>query len=173
MISYMEFGNYHLREWQRDDAASLARHANNVNIWLNLRDAFPHPYTLKDAETYIGNVVSQTPVTNFAITEKSEVIGSIGLGIGKDIHRFTAEMGYWLAEPYWGKGIMTNIVKWMAEYAFNDLKLRRVYAEPFASNTASIKVLKKAGFIKEGIMRSSVFKNGKEHDQVLLSKLSI
>jgi RimJ/RimL family protein N-acetyltransferase len=109
------------------------------------------------------------PITVFAIATPSEAIGSIGLMPGKDVHRFTAEMGYWLAEPFWGKGIMTQAVKSLAAYAIVDLKLKRIFAEPYATNPASARVLEKAGFMREGILRSNAFKDGKVLDQFLYS----
>jgi hypothetical protein len=104
---YREIGKYIIRDWQMEDAPSIAKYANNRKIWMNLRDAFPHPYSLQDAESFISRAIEANPKTVFAIATQSEAIGSIGLMLGKDVHRYTAEMGYWLAEPFWGKGIMT------------------------------------------------------------------
>ncbi len=168
---YGEIGNCIIRDWQIQDAPSLAKHANNRKIWMNLRDAFPHPYRLEDAEAFISRVAEADPVTMFAIATGSEAIGGIGLMLGKDVHRFTAEMGYWLAEPYWGKGVMTPSVQFLAAWAFQNLELHRISAEPYATNTASHKVLEKAGFTREGILRSSVFKDGKILDQCVYSRI--
>ncbi len=165
----IKLGNYFLRDWVYDDAPSLVKYANNKKIWLNLRDLFPHPYTLKDAQNFLSNVAQADPKTVFAIATEKEAIGSIGLSLGVDVHRYTAELGYFLAEPYWGKGIMTMAVKAVAEYAIIELKLNRIYAEPYQTNRASEKVLEKAGFHKEGIMRANAFKNGKILDQALYS----
>ncbi len=165
----IKLGGYFLRDWVEDDAHSLVKYANNIKVWRNLRDLFPHPYRLKDAQNFISNVTQVDPKTVFAISTEQEAIGSIGLSMGSDVHRYTAELGYFLAEPYWGKGIMTRAVKAVAEYAINELKLYRVYAEPYQANKASEKVLKKAGFIKEGIMRANVFKEGKVLNQTLYS----
>ncbi len=94
-------GEYMIRDWRRDDAPFLARYANNRKIWLNLRDAFPHPYTQEDAAIYIARSLQKVQRTAFAIATETEAIGSIGLMPGQDVHRFTAELGYWLGEPFW------------------------------------------------------------------------
>ncbi len=166
---YREIGEYIIRDWQMEDAPSIAKYANNRKIWLNLRDAFPYPYKIQDAESFILSVIKADPTTIFAIATKSEAIGSIGLMPGKDVHRFTAEMGYWLAEPYWGKGIMSQAIKSLTDYAIDDLKMHRIFAEPFSTNPASARVLEKAGFLFEGVLRSSVFKDDKVLDQHLYS----
>ena len=155
-----------------EDAPSLAKYANNKKIWLNVRDAFPHPYTLQDAEAFILSITESDPRNVFAIATQSEAIGSIGLMPGKDVHRYTAEMGYWLAEPFWGKGIMTQAVKSLTDYAIKDLRMLRVFAEPYATNLASAKLLEKAGFICEGILRSNAIKDGKVLDQFLYSYIA-
>ena len=166
---YREIGEYIIRDWQVNDAPSIAEYANNRKIWINLRDSFPHPYRLQDAKSFITCAIEANPTTVFAIATKSEAIGSIGLMLGKDVHRHTAEMGYWLAEPFWGKGIMTQAVSSLADFAIHDLKLHRVFAEPYITNPASARVLEKAGFICEGILRSNVLKDGKILDQFLYS----
>ena len=111
------------------------------------------------------------PKTVFAIANEVEAIGSIGLMVGKDVHRFTAELGYWLAEPFWGKGVMTEAVKRITEYAFRCFGLKRVYAEPYTSNRASARVLEKAGFKYEGLLRASAFKDGRLVDQLLYARV--
>lgn len=169
---YQEIGEYIIRDWKMTDAPSVAKYANNRKIWQNLRDAFPNPYSLQDAERFLAGVIEASPRTVFAIATESEAIGSIGLVPGKDVHRFTAEMGYWLAEPFWGKGIMTQAVKSVSAYAIRDLKLHRIFAEPYTTNPASASVLEKAGFICEGIMHSNAFKDGKILDQFLYSYVS-
>jgi ribosomal-protein-alanine N-acetyltransferase len=166
---HRNIGEYIIRDWSMGDAPSIAKYANNRKIWMNLRDAFPYPYRLQDAESFISRVIEANPITVFAIATQSEAIGSVGLMVGKDVHRYTAEMGYWLAEPFWGKGIMTQAVKSMSSYAIRNLKLHRIFAEPYSTNPASARVLEKAGFICEGILRSNVFKDGKVLDQYLYS----
>ena len=169
---YREIGKYIIRNWQIEDAPSIAKYANNRKIWMNLRDAFPHPYRLQDAESFILRAIEADPKTVFAIATQSEAIGSIGLMPGKDVHRYAAEIGYWLAEPFWGKGIMTLAVKSLTAYAINDLKMHRVFAEPYTTNHASARVLEKAEFICEGILRSNVVKDGKVLDQFLYSYIA-
>ncbi len=172
MKMYRKIGEHIIRDWQIEDAPCLAKYANNRKIWMNLRDAFPHPYSLQDAEAFISGVNESDPTTVFAIATQSEAIGGIGLVPGTDVHRLTAEMGYWLAEPFWGKGIMTEAVKALTAFATRDLKLHRIFAEPYTTNPASARVLEKAGFIREGILRSNVFKDGKILDQFLYSYVS-
>ncbi|HOO52609.1 MAG TPA: GNAT family N-acetyltransferase [Methanothrix sp.] len=164
-------GEYMIRDWRRDDAPSLARYANNRKIWLNLRDAFPHPYTQEDAAIYIARSLQKVQRTAFAIATETEAIGSIGLMPGQDVHRFTAELGYWLGEPFWGRGIMTEAVTALSEYALDELGFRRIFAEPYATNQASVRVLEKSGFIREGILRANVVKEDRTLDQFLYAKI--
>lgn len=156
-----------IRPWNSQDAEALVKYANNRQIWLNLRDGFPHPYTIDQARAFIGKVSQQNPLLIFAIAIPEEAIGSIGLSRNQDVHRFTAELGYWLGEPYWGQGIMTETVSRIVEYGFEQLGLIRIYAEPYAHNTGSCRVLEKAGFELEGRLRSSVYKDGRIMDQFL------
>ncbi len=171
-IEHTAIGRYIIRNWREDDAASIAQYANNKKIWINLRDSFPHPYSLADAEAFLARVTQIEPRTYFAIASDHEAIGSIGLMPGMDVHRFTAELGYWLAEPFWGNGIMTETVRALSEYAFEELGLHRIFAEPYTANAASAKVLQKSGFVLEGILRANVFKDGRVLDQHLYAKLS-
>jgi len=159
-----------LRNFKDEDVDSIFKYANNRKIWLNLRDGFPHPYTMADAELFLSNVRAKNPETAFAITSGDDVIGSIGLNIGKDVHRRTAELGYWLAEPFWNRGIVTEAVQIIVAYGFKNFDLVRIFAEPYASNTASAKILEKCGFEFEGCLKSSVLKDGKILDQLLYAK---
>jgi len=168
----IQFENYKIREYKENDADSLTQYANNKNVSINLRDGFPYPYHKEDAKKYIQMVSEPEIKTSFAITKDNLVIGSIGFVLGKDVHRYTAELGYWLAEPFWNKGIMTHAVQHMVQYAFETHNLIRVYAEPYSSNPGSMRVLKKAGFEREGLLRASVFKDGKVLDQVLYAKIN-
>lgn len=168
----LEFGGHMIRNYCMADAPSLAKYANNPKIACNLRDSFPHPYHMDDAQQWLARVVETDSRTVFAIATSHEVIGSIGLAPGEDIHRFTAEMGYWLAEPFWGKGIMTQAVKAMTDYGISVLKLNRIHADPFTTNPASARVLEKAGFTREGTIRASVFKNGKILDQYIYAYIA-
>lgn len=154
-----------------DDAPSVARYANNRKIWKNLRDLFPYPYELPDARNFLAKIAQQEPRTVFAIADEKEAIGSIGLLFGEDVHRFTAELGYWLAEPFWNKGIMSRVVKRFVDFAFETFELNRIFAEPYTSNPASARVLEKAGFVREARLKASVFKDGKVLDQYLYAKI--
>ncbi|HNY35592.1 MAG TPA: GNAT family N-acetyltransferase [Methanothrix soehngenii] len=170
-VENIEICNYVIRNWRKEDAASIVQYASNRKIWINLRDAFPHPYTMADAEAFLLRAMQMKSGAFFAIASDTEAIGSIGLMAGIDVHRFTAELGYWLAEPFWGKGIMTAAVRALSEYAFAELGFHRIFAEPCTANSASARVLEKAGFALEGIMRSSVFKDGRILDQYLYAKV--
>ncbi len=169
MLIPTSFGG--IRSWNSANADALVRYANNRKIWLNLRDAFPHPYTDASATAFLEMVGRQSPATFFAIATQEEAIGGIGISIKQDVHRLTAELGYWLGEPYWGKGWMTEAVVKFTEWAFEHFDLRRVFAEPYATNTSSCRVLEKAGFALEGRMRSSVIKDGQILDQFLYARI--
>lgn len=169
MLIQTSFGG--IRPWRADDSAALVKYANNRKVWLNLRDAFPHPYTKDSAAAFLEVAGRQNPTTFFAITTEHEAIGGIGISPNSDVHRLTAEMGYWLAEPYWGKGIMTETVTRFVEFVFERFPLVRVYAEPYADNRASCRVLEKAGFTVEGRLRRSVVKDGRILDQLLYARI--
>jgi RimJ/RimL family protein N-acetyltransferase len=156
-----------IRPWILDDAAAIQRYANSRKIWSNLRDLFPHPYSLEDARRFLGFVAKEEPRTTFAIANETEAIGCMGLRLGSDVHRKTAELGYWLGEPFWGRGIMTEAVAEFTRWALKHFDLQRIFAQPFADNTASARVLEKAGFVCEGRMRANVFKDGKVLDSLL------
>lgn len=135
---------------------------NNKNILNNLRDGLPYPYTINDAEEYITTMLSadKTKTFAFAIVVNDVVVGSIGVFRCDNIHSRTAEMGYYMGEPYWGKGLGTSAVKQICKYVFENTDIIRIFAEPFAHNTASCRVLEKAGFQLEGILHSNAVKNG-------------
>ena len=156
-----------IRSWQPEDVPALVRHANNRQVWRNLRDRFPHPYTVRDAGDWIGRATAAVPETHFAIAIGDEAVGGIGLDLQTDVHRRSAELGFWLAEPYWGRGIMSEAVRAMTDFAFATFDLCRVYAEVFEWNPASMRVLEKAGYSCEGRLRKSVTKDGQTIDQVL------
>ena len=155
-----------VRSWRISDAESLLRHANNRNIWLNLRDAFPHPYTKHDARAYIRSVRERTPETTFAIAVDDEAVGSVGFVLRTDVERVSAEIGYWLAEPLWGRGITTEALTALTQYAIGTHGLTRIYALPFAWNLASCRVLEKAGYVLEARLRRSAIKDGLITDQM-------
>jgi ribosomal-protein-alanine N-acetyltransferase len=156
-----------LRPWAAGDELSLVRHANNYKIWRNLRDSFPHPYTPTDAQQWISFAQQKSPQTLFAVEVGGEAIGSVGLFPKSDIERLSAEIGYWIGEAIWGKGIATAAVRTLSSYGFRELGLTRIYAVPLDSNPASIRVLEKAGYVREGMMRRSAIKEGIILDQVL------
>ena len=151
-----------LREWQMSDAASIAENANNIHIWNNLRDGLPHPYSEKDGKEYIEMALSKPkPATLFAIAVEEKAVGSIGIFPRTDVERITAELGYFIGEKYWNQGIMTAAVKEMVNYAFTHFPLQKIFATPFDFNIASQKVLQKAGFEQEAILKQAAIKNGK------------
>ena len=156
-----------LRDWRDADAESLARHANDRDVWLNLRDAFPHPYRLEDAHRFLAMVAQQDPTTFVAIEVDGEAAGGIGLMLHTDVERLSAELGYWLARPHWGRGIMTEAVRAFALDRMQHHGLVRLFAVPYARNAASCRVLEKAGFELEGTLRKSVIKDGIVQDQKL------
>lgn len=156
-----------LRPWQDDDLDSLVLYANNWNIAKNLTDAFPHPYSAENGRAFIAMTQKDQPTRIFAIVVEGKAVGGIGLHHKADIYRKNMEMGYWLAEPFWGLGIMPRAVKQMADYAFQHFDIQRVYACPFGSNLASQKVLEKAGFVLEGRFEKTLFKNGAFEDELI------
>jgi len=156
-----------VRSWRMADADSLTQHANNRKVWINLRDAFPHPYSMKDARAFLKGVRERTRETMFAIAVKGEAVGGIGFVLHPDVERVSAEIGYWLGEPFWGRGICTEAVRAVTAYAIEQHGLTRVFAVPFAHNSASQRVLEKAGFVLEGHMRRSAIKDGEIRDQLL------
>ena len=160
-----------LRPFRPADAPALARHADSRRVWLNLRDRFPHPYTLADAEAYVAHAGGQAPLTTFAVDVGGEAAGSVGLEVGRDIARHSAEIGYWLGEAHWGRGIMRAAVAAATAYAFRELGLLRVFALPFAHNAASARVLEHAGYVREGTLRRSAVKHGVVLDQHLYAAL--
>jgi ribosomal-protein-alanine N-acetyltransferase len=158
--------NIVLRPIKLTDAARIAELANNQKISMNLRDGFPHPYTLADAEKFIMNCQNQDPVTFFAIDWKGKQVGNISLVVGTDVYRKSAEIGYFIGEPYWNRGIATSAIKLITEYGFDKLGLIRIHTGVFEYNTASQHVLEKCGFQKEAIFRRSIFKNGQIWDEI-------
>ena len=155
-----------LRPWQREDAADVARYADNGKIARNLRDVFPHPYTLADAREFIESCIAADEENALfrAIEADGRAVGSAALCLGSDVYQKTAELGYWLAEDFWGKGIMTEAVKQLCREGFSRWNIQRIYAEPFAHNAGSRRVLEKVGFSLEGVMRRGVYKRGQVFD---------
>ncbi len=158
-----------IREWKREDAADLARNLSNPNVLNNLRDGLPYPYTERDAAEYIDAMLSvdREKTFAFAIVADGKVIGSIGAFRQENIHSRTAEIGYYIGEPHWGKGYMTSAVRQICGHVFAHSDVIRIFAEPFARNKGSCRVLEKAGFQYEGTMRSNAVKNGEVLDMRL------
>ena len=161
-----------LRPWSVRDAPQLALIADNKNIADNLRDGFPYPYSLYDAKNWLNMILPENvPPRFFAITADKCLVGSIGIVSKTDIYRKNFEIGYFLSEEYWGRGIATKAIKAATSYAFKDFDIVRVYAEPFAENTGSRKALEKAGFILEATLKRNVIKNGIIRDSCIYSVL--
>jgi ribosomal-protein-alanine N-acetyltransferase len=156
-----------LRAWKPGDAAPLARYANNPNVARQLRDRFPHPYTIADARQFIQSVAGARPTMLFAMVVDGEAVGGIGFFPGADVERFSAEIGYWLAEPYWGRGITAEAIQLISTYAFEVCNMLRLFALPFADNAQSVRVLEKAGYTREATLRASSVKYGQVRDQAL------
>jgi RimJ/RimL family protein N-acetyltransferase len=161
-----------VRPWAAADAAEIARQANDRRVWINLRDAFPHPYRLDDAERFIARATAASPPTVFAIEVDGRPAGGIGYTLHTDVERIGAEVGYWLGAEYWGRGIATAAVRAVSRHAFvTHAELRRLYALPFSWNPASARVLEKAGYRLEGTLRQSAIKDGKVVDQWIYALL--
>lgn len=161
-----------LRRWRASDIDALVRYANNRNVWINLKDRFPHPYTETDARAWIAHCEARTgDPTSFALDWKGEAIGGLGLEPQDDIYRLTASVGYWLAEPFWGRGFMTHAVRAITTYAFSSFDLQRLQAAVFEWNVASGRVLEKAGYTLEARMRRSIIKDNRLTDTLLYARL--
>lgn len=162
-----------IRKWKIEDANNLAEALNNKKILDNLRDGLPYPYTADDAKEYIKAMLSADENTAyaFAITVNDKAIGSIGAFRRENIHFRTAEIGYYVAEEYWGKGIGTSALKQTCKYIFDNTDIIRIFAEPFAYNIGSCRILEKSGFIYEGTMRKNAVKNGVVLDMKLYSNI--
>jgi len=166
-IMYIVTPSCTLRNWIPDDAVSLARHANNSRIAAMMRDAFPSPYTLEDAHRFISTATGPTPNLFLVIEVKGEAVGGIGIHPLDDVKRRSAEIGYWLSESLWGKGIVTDAVRFLVPVAFERYDIVRLQAGIFSNNPASMQVLEKCGFIREAIHRNAITKNGALLDEVM------
>ena len=149
-----------VRSLEETDAPTIARYADNRKIWRNLRDAFPHPYGLSDAQRFITGIRRADSEAVFAIEVDGQAAGAIGVTPRTDVERVSAEIGYWLGEPFWGRGIMTEAVRAVTQHAITTFGLTRVFALPFEWSVASFRVLEKAGYVCEGHLRRSVIKDG-------------
>jgi RimJ/RimL family protein N-acetyltransferase len=165
--------NISLKPWQKDDASALAAQFNNVNIWNNLRDYVPHPYTIEDAERFIEAQSSISPAQNLAIIHNEELAGGIGILLKEDIYRMNVELGYWVAESFWGKGIATEAVRLMTEYVFANFTINRIVAEVFEYNKSSMRVLEKNGYYLETVSRKGILKNNYLYDSYIWVKQKI
>ncbi|MGE5356039.1 MAG: GNAT family N-acetyltransferase [Deltaproteobacteria bacterium] len=154
-----------LRKLVFDDAPSMALQANNYNVAKNLRNAFPHPYTIKDAEFFIENIANNPNNYIFGIFTENDYCGNIGIHPGEDVYQKTAEIGYFIGESFWNKGITTRAVRLISEFGFNSLNLIKLWAGVFEYNAASMRVLEKCGYEREAILKKSVFKNGSICDE--------
>lgn len=164
-----------IRKWKLSDAKDLVVACSNKKVQDNLRDGLPYPYTEQDGVDFISAMLAadENETFAFAITVDDKAVGSIGVFRQTNIHRQTAELGYYVAEEYWGKGIMTEAVKQICKYVFDNSDIIRIFAEPFAYNAASCRVLEKAGFQYEGTLRSNTVKNGKVIDMKMYSLLKV
>jgi [ribosomal protein S5]-alanine N-acetyltransferase len=156
-----------VRTYRPEDASSLAKRGNNRRIWENLRDRFPHPFTEANGVEYITHVLQNPDTPSFAIDVDGQAVGGISLHLGNDIERISAELGYWLGEEFWRRGIMTSAIRLVTEYALQERRLIRVFAVPFTTNVASCRALEKVGYQREGLMRRSALKDGMVRDQYL------
>ncbi len=168
----LEAENFILRSWKKTDLPELVKLANNKQIFDNLRDLFPYPYTTRDARLWLDFVEqNDNPPRFFAIETGGLFAGSIGFELKSDIYRKNAEIGYWLGQPYWNRNIMTEAIILITNYIFLNLDIVRVYAEPFADNTASRRALEKAGFRCEAVFRDYVVKNNIVKDSCIYAVL--
>ena len=155
-----------LRPWRVGDESSLVTNANNRRVWRNL-SRLPHPYTRADADAWITRATIQSPPTDFAIEVDGSAVGGIGVEIGRDVFYRSAEVGYWLGEAYWGRGIATEALRAVTEYAFVTFDLCRLQAGVFEWNPASMRVLEKAGYTLEARHKKNVTKDGETIDRLL------
>jgi RimJ/RimL family protein N-acetyltransferase len=158
-----------IRDWTAGDLDALVRHANNRNIWIHLRDRFPHPYLESHGRQFLEHMAQLPSRTIWAIEVDGEAAGGIGLEPLTDVERISAEIGYWLGEAHWGRGITTDALRAVTAHAFATMDLMRIFALPFADNPGSIRVLEKAGYVREGHLRRSAIKDGIVRDQLLFA----
>ncbi|HYQ95873.1 MAG TPA: GNAT family protein [Candidatus Eisenbacteria bacterium] len=160
-----------VREWRPSDVDSLVAQANNVKVWRNLHDGFPHPYTRADAEAWIKQTMNATPDTVFAITVDGKAVGGIGFTRGTGELRLTATIGYWLGEDYWGRGITTEALRAVTDQTLANFDFARIEAYVFEWNLASARVLEKVGYTREARLRKRITKEGRTVDCFLYARL--
>lgn len=158
---------FKLRPFAMSDLDNLVKHANNFNISKNLTDKFPHPYLAENGRAFIEMTKAMQPVSVFGIIVDGEVAGGIGLHPRKDVERLNAELGYWVAEPFWGNKIAPRAIAQIVEFGFGNLEIDRIFARPFGSNLASQRVLEKAGFKLEARFEKTMIKNGVLEDELV------
>ena len=156
-----------VRPWAESDAESLHLHANDRSVSMHLRDRFPYPYPIDAARTFLTWIAKQSAPTVWAIEVDGEAAGGIGIELHTDVERVSAEIGYWLGQKYWNRGIATEALHAVTAEAFKRFEITRLYAVPFADHAASVRVLEKAGYVREGHLRQSAIKDGKIRDQLL------
>ena len=161
-----------VRPWCAGDLEPLVRHANDIQVARQLRDRFPHPYSRADGRAFLASVARQQPPSTLAIEVDGEAAGAVGFSVGSDLERYAAEVGYWVARRLWGRGIATEALLLTTEHLFLERNLLRVFAVPFADNAASARVLEKAGFLREGLLRSGCVKYGQPRDQLLFARVN-
>jgi RimJ/RimL family protein N-acetyltransferase len=160
-----------LRAWRAKDAASLAQHANNLHVWRNMSDSFPHPYTLELAQDWVDRGHVDFGGDNWAIAFDDDAVGGCGMKQGEGGERCNVEIGYWLAEPYWGRGVVTRAVRVLTELSFARAEVTRVFAPVHADNPASMRVLQKNGFHLEARLKRSAIKADRVIDRVQWARL--
>lgn len=166
---HLQLATCTIRPWAESDAESLQRHANNREVSIQLRDRFPFPYGIEQARAFLEWITKQSSPTVWAIEVEGHAVGGIGIELHTDVERVSAEIGYWLGQAYWGRGIASDALRAVTAEAFKRFEITRLYAVPFADHTASVRVLEKAGYIREGHLRQSAIKNGKIRDQLLFA----
>jgi RimJ/RimL family protein N-acetyltransferase len=161
-----------VRPWSRADAESLVRHANNPEVARHLRDRFPHPYTRAHAAAFLADCLRTDPPSSLAIEVDGEAVGGIGYVRGTDVERYSAEVGYWLGQDHWNRGIVTEALELLTTHLFAQVQLLRLFALPLAGNAGSVRVLEKAGYEREGLLRASCVKFGEPRDQLLYARVN-
>jgi RimJ/RimL family protein N-acetyltransferase len=165
--------NISLQPWKKEDAITLSGYYNNPNIWINLRDNIPNPYTLEDAEKFIEAQSELLSLQNFSILNGNEITGGIGITLLQDVYKMNVEMGYWVAEPFWGQGIASEAVRLMTQYVFDNYAINRIVCEVFEYNKSSMRVLEKNGFYLECVRRKGILKNDLLTDDFIWVKQKI
>jgi len=167
----IDAGPVTLRRWRESDIDALVAEADNRAVWRNMLDVFPHPYTRSDGELWIGRCMRQEPPADLVLALEDQLIGACGANRRSGVSRYTANVGYWLGENHWGRGIMTEAFGRFLEYVWETFDVERLEAEVFAWNQASVRVLEKNGFIREGTRRRAIYKDDEFVDEHFYSLL--